>query len=271
VQALKAQGHTVAMTGDGVNDVLALKEADCSIAMASGSDVACQASHIVLMDSNFASMPSVVAEGRRVINNIERSASLYLVKNIFTFVLAFITLFFTLPYPYTPAQLSLVNAMTIGIPSFILAMEPNESLITGKFMRNVIFRALPTAMTDVVLIIGTMLFYKAFNLDDTLLSTLCTGLMGVVGLMMVYNTSVPFNTIRKIMMAGVSVTFFSCYFFIPKFFTLTPLNASGYLILVVLGLLAWPVLKLFNQINDKLKTSLDDLKYNRGRHMRKEE
>ena len=112
---MKRAGHTVAMTGDGVNDVLALREADCSIAMASGSGVACQASHIVLLDSQFSALPSVVAEGRRVINNIERSASLYLVKNIFTFVLSLITLFFTLPYPYTPAQLSLVNALTIGI------------------------------------------------------------------------------------------------------------------------------------------------------------
>ena len=103
------------MTGDGVNDVLALREADCSIAMASGSSVACQASHIVLLDSDFSAMPSVVAEGRRVINNIERSASLYLVKNIFTFILAITTLIFTLPYPYSPAQLSLVNAMDYGI------------------------------------------------------------------------------------------------------------------------------------------------------------
>ena len=128
-----------------VNDVLALKEADCSIAMASGSDVACQVSHIVLLDSNFASMPSVVAEGRRVINNIERSASLYLVKNIFSFCLAFFTLFATLPYPFSPAQLTLVSAVTIGIPSFILAMEPNESLVKGKFLRNVLFRAPPAA------------------------------------------------------------------------------------------------------------------------------
>lgn len=266
VQALKAQEHTVAMTGDGVNDVLALKDADCSVAMASGSDVACQVSHIVLLDSNFSSMPSVVGEGRRVINNIERSASLYLVKNIFTFFLSFITLIFTLPYPYTPAQLSLVNAMTIGIPSFVLAMEPNENLIRGKFLRNVIFRALPTAMTDLVLIVGTMLFYLAFHLDDTLLSTICTGLMGIVGLLMVYNTSKPFNTIRKIMMIGVSVVFFACYFFIPTFFTLTPLDASGFLILVVLGLLAWPVLKLFISVNDKIKSNFDDIRYNRGRH-----
>ncbi len=269
VQALKAQGHTVAMTGDGVNDVLALKEADCSIAMASGSDVACQASHIVLLDSNFASMPSVVAEGRRVINNIERSASLYLVKNIFTFVLAFITLFFTLPYPYTPAQLSLVNSLTIGIPSFILAMEPNESLITGKFLRNVMFRALPTAMTDLVLVIGTILFYLAFDLDDSMLSTICTGIMGIVGLMMVYKTSIPFNNIRKIMLGTTGVLFFVCYFFFPTIFTLSALDSSSFLILAVFGLLAWPVLKLFDKINDKLKTNLDDLKYNRGKHMKK--
>ena len=127
VRALKAAGHTVAMTGDGVNDVLALKEADCSVAMASGSDAACQVSHIVLLESNFAAMPSVVAEGRRVINNIERSASLFLVKNIFSFILAVITLVFTLPYPVTSAQMSLVSALTIGIPGFILAMEPNSA------------------------------------------------------------------------------------------------------------------------------------------------
>ena len=240
VQALKADGHTVAMTGDGVNDVLALKEADCSIAMASGSDVACQVSHIVLLDSNFASMPSVVAEGRRVINNIERSASLYLVKNIFTFVLSLITLFFTLPYPYTPAQLSLVNALTIGIPSFVLAMEPNENRISGKFMRNVIFRALPAALTDLVLVVGVMLFYLAFR--EEMLSTICTGIMGVVGLLMVYQTSQPFNKLRKAMMIGLTAVFALCYFFLPNLFTLSALDNPSLLILVVLGLLAFSVM-----------------------------
>jgi len=268
VVALKNKEHTVAMTGDGVNDVLALKEADCSIAMASGSDVACQASHIVLLDSNFASMPSVVAEGRRVINNIERSASLYLVKNIFTFILALITLFFTLPYPFSPAQLTLVNALTIGLPSFILAMEPNESLITGKFLRNVIFRALPIALTDLVLVIGAILFYLAFDLDDTMLSTICTGIMGVVGLMMVYKTCIPFNTIRKIMMVLITVAFFGAYFFLPQFFTLAKIDASSLLILTVFSFLAWPVLSVFGKFNDRLKVSIDDLKYKRGRHAR---
>ena len=242
VAAMKKAGHTVAMTGDGVNDVLALREADCSIAMASGSGVACQASHIVLLDSQFSSLPSVVAEGRRVINNIERSASLYLVKNIFTFVLSLITLFFTLPYPYTPAQLSLVNALTIGIPSFILAMEPNENRISGRFLPNVILRALPAALSDLILVVGVMLFYLAFHIREEMLSTVCTGIMGVVGLMMVHQTSRPFNRLRRVMMALISAAFGVCYFFLPEFFTLSPLDKPSLLILVVLGLLAFSVM-----------------------------
>ncbi len=256
VQALKADGHTVAMTGDGVNDVLALKEADCSIAVASGSDVAAQVAQIVLMDNNFASMPSVVAEGRRVINNIERSASLYLVKNIFTFFLAFFTLFATLPYPFSPAQLSMVNGVTIGIPSFILAMEPNENRIQGKFLRNVIFRALPCAMTDLVLIVGILLFYIAFHIDDTSMSTICTGVMGIVGLMMVHRTSKPYNKLRIAMMIVLTLSFLVAFFFLPEIFTLKVLDFSSTLILVVFGLLAWPVLNLFSRVNDKLREQL---------------
>ena len=257
VQALKADGHTVAMTGDGVNDVLALKEADCSIAMASGSDVACQVSHIVLLDSNFASMPSVVAEGRRVINNIERSASLYLVKNIFSFCLAFFTLFATLPYPFSPAQLTLVSAVTIGIPSFILAMEPNESLVKGKFLRNVLFRALPAAMTDLAMVVGILLFYIAFQLDDTAMITICTGVMGIVGLMMVHRTCQPYNTIRKVMIVVLSVLFVIAYFGFPTLFSLQKLNLQSALILIVFGLLSWPVMKAFCRLNDRMRAKFE--------------
>ena len=242
VAAMKQAGHTVAMTGDGVNDVLALREADCSIAMASGSGVACQASHIVLLDSQFSALPSVVAEGRRVINNIERSASLYLVKNIFTFVLSLITLLFTLPYPYTPAQLSLVNALTIGIPSFILAMEPNENRISGRFLPNVIYRALPAALSDLILVVGVMLFYLAFHIREDMLSTLCTGIMGIVGLLMVHQTSLPLNKLRKAMLIGLCAAFVVCYFFLPELFTLSALDKPSLLILVVLGLLAFSVM-----------------------------
>ena len=142
VQALKKVGHTVAMTGDGVNDVLALKEADCSIAMASGSDATRNVAELVLLDSNFASMPEIVLEGRRTINNIERSATLFLVKTIYASILAIIFLFVNMPYPFMPIQLTLISTVTIGIPSFVLALEPNKERIKGKFLRNVISRAL---------------------------------------------------------------------------------------------------------------------------------
>ena len=240
-----------------VNDVLALREADCSIAMASGSGVACQASHIVLLDSQFSALPSVVAEGRRVINNIERSASLYLVKNIFTFVLSLITLFFTLPYPYTPAQLSLVNALTIGIPSFILAMEPNENRISGRFMPNVIYRALPAALSDLILVVGVMLFYLAFHIKEDMLSTLCTGIMGIVGLLMVHQTSLPMNKLRKAMLVGLCIAFVVCYFFLPELFTLSALDKPSLLILVVLGLLAFSVMFVCRRGLRKAKVRLD--------------
>ena len=257
VNAWRRKGAITAMTGDGVNDVLALREADCSIAMASGSGVACQASHIVLLDSQFSALPSVVAEGRRVINNIERSASLYLVKNIFTFVLSLITLFFTLPYPYTPAQLSLVNALTIGIPSFILAMEPNENRISGRFMPNVIYRALPAALSDLILVVGVMLFYLAFHIKEDMLSTLCTGIMGIVGLLMVHQTSLPMNKLRKAMLVGLCIAFVVCYFFLPELFTLSALDKPSLLILVVLGLLAFSVMFVCRRGLRKAKARLD--------------
>ncbi len=248
--AMRAAGHTVAMTGDGVNDVLALKEADCSVAMASGSDVACQVSHIVLMDSDFSAMPDVVGEGRRVINNIERSASLYLVKNIFSFCLAFITLFARLPYPFTPAQLSLVSALTIGLPSFVLAMEPNTGRVTGKFLRNILYRAVPAALTDVLLIVGALLFYVAFDLNEGALTSICTAIMGVVGLLMVHRTSKPYNALRRTMVITVSAAFAYAFFFMGEFFTLSSLLWSDALILLVFVLLARPVM-------DGISTGMD--------------
>lgn len=257
VRAFQKQGHTVAMTGDGVNDVLALKDANCGIAMASGSQAASQVAQIVLLNSQFSAMPAIVAEGRRVINNIERSASLYLVKNIFSFFLAFFTLFATLPYPFSPAQLTLVSAVTIGIPSFILAMEPNESLVKGKFLRNVLFRALPAAMTDLAMVVGILLFYIAFHLDDTAMITICTGVMGIVGLMMVHRTCQPYNTIRKVMIVVLGVLFVVAYFGFPALFNLQKLDLQSALILIVFGLLSWPVMKAFCRLNDHMRARFE--------------
>ncbi len=264
ILAMRSAGHTVAMTGDGVNDVLALKAADCSIAMASGSEVAAQVSHIVLMNSNFASMPSVVMEGRRVINNIERSASLFLVKNIFSFVLAIISLCFTLTYPFTPSQLSLVSTITIGIPSFVLALEPNESIIKGKFLKNVLYRALPAALTDVVLILGVILFNIAFKLGNDETSTICTVVIGVVGLLMVYNTCKPFNNLRKLLMAAMTAAFVFCVAFMKTVFTLTEINFANMLILVVFALLAFPALNVATIGLDHIRDAIDRRKNPRG-------
>lgn len=242
VLALKAKGHTVAMTGDGVNDVLALKEADCSVAMASGSAAAGQVSHIVLLRSDFSVMPSVVAEGRRVINNIERSATLFLVKNIFSFALAIVSLIFTMPYPFTAAQLSLVSSLTIGFPAFVLAMEPNESIVKGKFLRNVLRAALPPAMTDFFLIIGIMLFYYAFGLPREMMSTICAFTMGVVGIFVIIRLCKPFTLLRKLLIAAVCVAFVFSAVFLKRLFTLSPLDFPGMLLLAVFALLAWPAL-----------------------------
>ncbi len=199
VVALKEQGHTVAMTGDGVNDVLALKEADCSIAMAAGSDAARSVSQLVLLDSNFASMPKVVAEGRRSINNIQRSATLFIVKTIFSIILAFLFLFIAVPYPFQPIQLTLVNAFTIGIPSFILALEPNKDRIKGIFIVNILKNAIPAGLTTVVNIIMCIIAMHVFHLDVTEYSTLCVCMTSAAAFMILFQVSVPFNAIRKIL------------------------------------------------------------------------
>ncbi len=252
VLAMKGAGHTVAMTGDGVNDVLALKVADCGIAMASGSSVACQAANVVLMNSDFSSMPSVVQEGRRVINNIQRSASLYLVKNIFSFCLSIITLCFTLPYPFSPAGLSLVNIVAIGIPSFVLAMEPNHSLVTGRFLPNVLYKALPAALADLTLILGILAFYEVMGLAPESLKSVATGVMGVVGLMMVDRVSRPYTKLRIALISVMSAFFAVAYLFFKQYFTLPPMGKEAWLVFVVFALLARPVMSFFARWLDRV-------------------
>lgn len=242
VRALKNAGHTVAMTGDGVNDVLALKEADCSIAMASGSDVAAQVSNLVLLDSDFAALPSVVDEGRRVINNIERSASLFLVKNIFSLVFAVISILASFTYPISPANLTLVNLVTIGIPSFILALEPNHAPVTGKFLRNVLYRAFPAGLGDIFMLIGVTLFKMAFDIPDKETSTVCIVLIGFIGLIMLYFVCRPFNALRIAIMVSMPTLFIIGLFVIPEFFSVSSLSFGSSLVLGVFMLLAVPVM-----------------------------
>ena len=260
VLALKKNGHTVAMTGDGVNDVLALKDADCSIAMASGSDAAANVSDLVLLDSNFACMPSVVAEGRRVINNIERSASLFLVKNIFSFILTLLALISASMYPFKPAQLSLVSALMIGIPSFFLALEPNTDMVKGKFLRNVLFRAFPAALTAVILVAWSLLFSRAFGIPDTLTSAVAFYLYSFVAYMMLYKVCRPMNLLHKLLFISMGVLFLLAVLIIPDWFNLVPLDLGSVLILLALGLLAFSINRVIGSIFSNFETWLRSIK-----------
>ena len=245
IRALKKQGHTVAMTGDGVNDVLALKEADCSVAMASGSDVASQVSDLVLLDSDFAAMPSVVAEGRRVINNIERTASLFLVKNIFSFFLAVLAIIAVFEYPISPANLTLINGLTIGAPAFILSLEPNTEKVKGKFLRNVLYRAAPAGLCNLFCIIFVVMFREAFELPAEEVGTMCTILLANVGFIMLFITCRPWNKLRVALYVTMLIGFFGGYILLGELFDVVPLSFGSGLITTLLFLMGVPLMITF--------------------------
>lgn len=210
IKALKDNGHTVAMTGDGVNDVLALKEADCSIAMSCGSDAARNVSELVLLDSDFDAIPKIIEEGRRTINNIERSASLFLTKTIYATLLAIIFLFVPMNYPFEPIQLSLVSAITIGIPAFILALEPNHDMIKGNFFLNVLKKSIPGGITIVLNVLSVMLIAKIFNINTDEISTMAVILVAMTGFILLYRICQKFNKLRITLFILLIISFFSC-------------------------------------------------------------
>lgn len=236
VHALKKQGRTVAMTGDGVNDILALKDADCSVAMASGSEAAVQASQVVLLESDFACMPSVVMEGRRVVNNIQRSASLFLVKNIFSFLLAILAVVFSFTYPLKPAQIALISMFTIGIPAFFLALQPNEERIQGHFISNVLIKALPGGLTDVFAVGAMVLFAHVFGVDPVDTSTAATMLLAIVGFMILYRICQPFNKVRVAVWIGCILGLLGCSIFFPELFAITGMSEKCAMLFVVFSI-----------------------------------
>ena len=197
IRALKSLGHTVAMTGDGVNDVLAMKDADCGIAMASGSQAASQVARMVLLDNDFSVMPSIVGEGRRVINNIQRAAALFLVKNIFSLGLSLLSLLTGWAYPMVPFHLTVISALTIGIPSFFLAMEPNYERVTGKFLPNVLRRAFPGGLTNIFVVLMAQAFTVVFGVPHEHISSVCAAILGAVGLLVLFQVCKPFDNFRK--------------------------------------------------------------------------
>lgn len=243
VRALKARKKTVAMTGDGVNDVLALKDADCSVAMASGSDAASNVAQIVLLDSDFSRMPSVVAEGRRVVNNIERTASLYIVKNIFSMLLAVFSVILMLDYPLQPSQVSLISMFTIGIPSFILALEPNRNPIRGHFLTNVLVKALPAGLTDFIVVSGLVLFCREFDVDLDCLSTSCTILVAIVGFMILYRIAKPMDTGHVVMIVGLVAGWLFCMLFVSRFFAITSISKQCAMLMIVFAIITEPMLR----------------------------
>ena len=253
VQALKAQGMTVAMTGDGVNDVLALKDADCSVAMASGSDAAVQASQVVLLESDFSRMPEVVLEGRRVVNNIQRSASLFLVKNIFSFLLAIFSAVFMITYPLEPSQVSLISMYTIGIPAFFLALQPNRDIIQGHFLTNVSLKALPAGLTDVLAVGSLVVFGQTFGVASRDISTAATMLLAIVGFMILYRICQPMNALRMIVWIGCVIGLLGCSIFLPQLFAITGMSKKCIMLFVVFSIATEPVLRYLTKLIEWLR------------------
>ena len=262
VKALKSAGHTVAMTGDGVNDVLALKDADCSIAMASGSDAAAQASQLVLLESDFSCMPSVVLEGRRVVNNIQRSASLFLVKNMFSFLLAIFSAVFMITYPLEPSQVSLIRMFTIGVPAFFMELEPKQSMTKGHFLTNVFLKALPAALTDVLAVGALVVFGETFGVNATDISTAATMLLAIVGFMILYRISRPMNKIRVAVLLLCICALLFCSTVLNKLFAITGMSAECIMLFVVFSIATEPVLRYLTMFVRKLKYFYDRIRRN---------
>ena len=252
VLALKKHGHTVAMTGDGVNDVLALKEADCSIAMASGSEAARNVSQLVLVNNDFGSMPEVVAEGRRTINNIERSSSLYLVKTIYSILLSLIFTFFALQYPFEPIQLTLIGGLTIGFPSFVLALQPNKNIVRGNFTKNIIARALPAALCVVINVLAAAILSVTLQMPHAEVSTIAVYVTSLTCFLLVLRLSIPINALRAAMLAvslsGLSIAFVFC----GKLFNLIFLSPMAILTLCIMACCTLVIFNVFYNVADKI-------------------
>ena len=252
VSALQEAGHTVAMTGDGVNDTLALKQADCSVAMAAGSDAARNVAQLVLVDNDFASMPKVVAEGRRSINNLQRSASLFLVKTLFSMVLAVLFILLPWQYPYQPIQMTLISAFTIGVPSFVLALEPNRDRIKGHFLENVIVKSIPGALTVVLAVLFLNVWgYTAAELNYNQVSTLCVMMTAWIGLNLIFRVSMPFTPLRIALIVVVVLGCLAGATLFPNLFGISPFTSPMTSMSIIVGVTSTVVFNLLYQAFDR--------------------
>ena len=248
VNALQTIGKTVAMTGDGVNDILAMKEADCSVAMASGSDAAAQSAQLVLLESDFSKMPSIVHEGRRVVNNLERSGSLYIVKNIFSCLIAVLAIFFSFSYPLKPAQISMIGMFTIGLPSFLLSQAPNTDIIKGNFLKNVLMKALPGGLADTIIVIAMVYFGSFVETSNADIQTASTILLGVIGLMVVFNIAKPMDKYKWGVFGICTLGLIVALLFFKNLFDLTPLSLAGLLLCINFSIMGEPFYRYLRKL-----------------------
>ncbi len=250
ISELKNNGHVVAMTGDGVNDVLALKESDCGVAMNDGADAARNVSELVLLDSNFDAMPKIVKEGRRTINNVERSATLFLSKTIYASFLALLFLFINYTYPFIPIQMTLINSLTIGIPAFILALEPNNSIVKGKFFVNVVSKAIPSGITTVINILLLVFVASLLNIPNEQTSTIAVIITAYTAILLIYRISKPLNLLRKLLIVILSIIFL-LVIITPigrNIFSLELLNPNSLLILLPLMYISTRLFKVLSNL-----------------------
>ncbi len=263
IQSLKKQGHTVAMTGDGVNDVLALKDADCSVAMASGSEVASQVAQVVLLESNFSCMPEVVREGRRVVNNIQRSGSLFLVRNTFSLMLAVFMGCFMITYPLSPSQITLISMFTIGVPAFLLALQENEEPIKGRFLPNILYRALPAGITDFLAVGALVIFGQVFGVDSDDIATASTMLLAIVGFIVLIKLAGPMDRTKWIVWFCCIGAMLFCFLALPGLFNITTfpnMSLQCILLFVVFAIATEPILRLMTWIFEQLRIVFNRLR-----------
>lgn len=240
------------MTGDGVNDVLALRDADCSIAMASGSDAASQAAQVVLLESDFSCMPDVVAEGRRVVNNLERSGSLFLVKNVFSLLTSILAICFAVTYPLVPSQVSLISMFTIGIPGFLLSQLPNKDIIRGNFVENILKKAIPAGLTDAFMIACMVVTGAAWGLSTADTSTATTLVIAVIGFFYIFTIIRPLDNLRALILFGCVLGLVLCTAFLPTLFSMARMEWRGWFLAGAMSLLAPFVLNATNFLVGKI-------------------
>lgn len=251
IESLQENNHVVAMTGDGVNDVLALKQSDCAIALSSGTEAARNVSELILLDSNFNSIPKIVLEGRRTINNIQRSASLFITKTLYALLLLVLFMFVKKTYPFIPIQLTLTSVFTIGIPAFILALESNNEKVKGKFLTNVTSVAFPTSITIIFNTILLLITSEIINMSRQDISTIAVLLLGTTGFMHIYRISYPLNLIRRTLLIAMIISFLIAVFGFEKLFSLSILNRELVAIYLILGLFSYLFFNIITKIFEK--------------------